>query len=86
MGKSTTRLWAYNATQQKIVEYLLKGIREGKHYFKSKHIAQDLGLSSKEVGVNLGLLARICPKLQIERWSYSNSTTWRIEISHIHPA
>ena len=37
----------YNETQHKIVLYLSSGITKGKHYFKSKYIAKDLGLSPK---------------------------------------
>jgi hypothetical protein len=69
---------SYNDTQRKILYYLTSGIRKGKHYFKSKYIAKDLGLSPKEVGTNMGILAEICEELSIIRWSYSNSTTWLV--------
>jgi hypothetical protein len=68
----------YNETQHKIVLYLNSGITKGKHYFKSKYIAKDLGLSPKEVGTNMAILADICKELDIIRWSYSNSTTWMV--------
>jgi len=68
----------YNETQHKIVQYLNGGITRGKHYFKSKYIAKDLGLSPKEVGTNMAILAEICKDLDIVRWSYSNSTTWMV--------
>jgi hypothetical protein len=68
----------YSDTQAKIIFYLLSGLTKGKYYFKSKYIAKDLGLSSKEVGTNLAILAEICEELDISRWSYSNSTTWRV--------
>jgi hypothetical protein len=68
----------YTATQGKIVSYLMQGLIAGKHYFKSKYIAKDLGLSPKEVGTNLAILSDICAELDISRWSYSNSTTWRV--------
>lgn len=68
----------YTDTQRKILYYLKSGLFKGKHYFKSKYIAKDLGLSSKEVGTNLAILAEICDELCISRWSYSNSTTWRV--------
>lgn len=69
---------SYNETQHKIVGYLNSGITKGKHYFKSKYIAKDLGLSPKEVGTNMAILADICKELTIIRWSYSNSTTWMV--------
>ena len=68
----------YNETQHKIVQYLNGGLTKGKHYFKSKYIAKDLGLSPKEVGTNMAILADICKELDIIRWSYSNSTTWMV--------
>jgi hypothetical protein len=68
----------YNETQHKIVLYLNTGITKGKHYFKSKYIAKDLGLSPKEVGTNMAILADSCRELAIIRWSYSNSTTWMV--------
>ena len=68
----------YNETQHKIVQYLSSGITKGKHYFKSKYIAKELGLSPKEVGTNMAILADICKELDIIRWSYSNSTTWMV--------
>lgn len=68
----------YSGTQHKILYYLISGLEKGRHYFKSKYIANDLGLSPKEVGTNLAILADICDELEILRWSYSNSTTWRV--------
>jgi hypothetical protein len=68
----------YSSDQGKIVSYLYTGVIKGKHYFKSKYIAADLGLTPKEVGTNLAILSEICEELDICRWSYSNSTTWRV--------
>ncbi|MCP1661812.1 MAG: hypothetical protein D5R99_05660 [Methanocalculus sp. MSAO_Arc1] len=68
----------YNETQDRILKYLRGGIQKGRHFFKSKYIARDLGLSSKEVGTNLAILSEICDDLEIKRWSYSNSTTWMV--------
>ncbi|KUK63786.1 hypothetical protein [Methanoculleus sp.] len=68
----------YSDTQRKILYHLKSGLRTGKSYFKSKYIATDLGLSPKEVGINLAILSEICDELDIRRWSYSNSTTWRV--------
>ncbi|MDO8841690.1 MAG: hypothetical protein Q7J09_10595 [Methanocalculus sp.] len=68
----------YNDTQDRILKYLRGGIQKGRHFFKSKYIASDLGLSSKEVGTNLAILSEICDDLEIKRWSYSNSTTWMV--------
>ncbi|MGC9434730.1 MAG: DUF7123 family protein [Methanomicrobiales archaeon] len=68
----------YTENQRKIITYLKSGLDRGKTYFKSKYIAKDLGLTPKEVGTNLAILSEICEDLEISRWSYSNSTTWRV--------
>ena len=70
-----------NESQKVILNYLIQGIREGRQFFKSKYIARDLGLSPKEVGTNLKILSDIYPYLRIERWGYSKSTTWKIELT-----
>lgn len=69
-----------NVIRERILAYLIDGIKKGNHYFKSKYIARDLGLTSKEVGTNLGILSDECGKLKIEKWGYSKSTTWKIEL------
>ncbi|HJJ90626.1 MAG TPA: hypothetical protein O0W88_02060 [Methanocorpusculum sp.] len=70
----------YNDTQSRILGYLKAGVAKGSHFFKAKYIAKDLGLSSKEVGTNLAILSEICDELDIQRWSYSNSTTWMVKL------
>jgi hypothetical protein len=68
----------YNDRQICLIEYLKDRIRSGRGFFKSKYIARELGLSSKEVGTNMAILAETCPDFTIERYSYSNSTTWLV--------
>jgi hypothetical protein len=69
----------YNHSQEVIIEYLKNGMKQGKQFFKSKYIARDLGMSPKEVGTNMKILSDECGDLKIEKWSYSKSTTWRVE-------
>ncbi|HVP94167.1 MAG TPA: hypothetical protein VMS89_03235 [Methanoregulaceae archaeon] len=77
---STRRITdSYNETQSRIIQCLKSGVTKGKHYFKSKYIAKELGLSAKEVGTNMAILSEICQELAIIRWSYSNSTTWMVK-------
>jgi hypothetical protein len=77
---STRRITdTYNETQGRIIQCLKSGVTKGKHYFKSKYIAKELGLSAKEVGTNMAILSEICQELAIIRWSYSNSTTWMVK-------
>lgn len=68
----------YNEKQIYLLNYLKNQVQSGVKFFKSKYIAKDTGLSSKEVGTNMAILSEICPDLKIERYSYSNSTTWLI--------
>jgi len=63
----------------KILTYLTDGSDKGPRYYKSKHIASELGLTPKEVGVNLGILQGRASDLRIDKWGYSKSTTWRVE-------
>jgi len=68
----------YNERQMCLINYLETRVKEGRNFFKSKYIARETGLSSKEVGTNMGILAETCPNFTIEKYSYSNSTTWLI--------
>lgn len=68
----------YGETDQQIVTYLRDNAERGERYFRSKNIADALGLSSKEVGVRLAKLAETVDELDIEKWGRSRSTTWRV--------
>lgn len=68
----------YNDRQISLISYLKSKLGSGRAFFKSKYIARELGLSSKEVGTNMAILAETCPELSIEKYSYSNSTTWLV--------
>lgn len=79
MFNSIPGKYHHNHGQETIIEYLKDGLKDGKMFFKSKYIARDLGMTSKEVGTNLKILSDGCADLKIERWSYSKSTTWRVQ-------
>jgi len=78
MFSANTLTSTYNERQMTLITYLEERVKEGKNFFKSKYIARDTGLSSKEVGTNMGILADNCPRFTIQKYSYSNSTTWLI--------
>lgn len=69
-----------SSSRQKLQEYLVEYLRKGKQFFKSKYIARDLGMTPKEVGANLSILSEESDVLDIKRWGYSKSTTWRISL------
>ncbi|SEV96957.1 DUF7123 family protein [Halobacterium jilantaiense] len=69
----------YTDEERRILDYLRESVDRGERYFRSKNIAEHLGLSSKQVGVRLPELAEKSEEVDIEKWSRSKSTTWRVE-------
>jgi DNA-binding MarR family transcriptional regulator len=63
--------------QQRILSYL-KQHADDQTYFKSRLIADELGLSAKEVGTNMPALEDGEFDISIEKWGYSSSTTWMV--------
>jgi len=64
---------------ERLADYLRARVDDGEMYFKSKFIADDVGLSSKEIGALIVKLQDSIDDLSIERWSYTGATTWRVE-------
>ncbi|ATW88953.1 hypothetical protein halTADL_2206 [Halohasta litchfieldiae] len=64
---------------ERLADYLRARVEDGEMYFKSKFIADDVGLSSKEIGALIVKLQESVDDLSIERWSYTGATTWRVE-------
>jgi CRP-like cAMP-binding protein len=67
-----------NTKEQRLKAYLERNAADGELYFKSKFIAEEVGLSPKEIGALMHKLARSATDLDIERWSYTSATTWRV--------
>ncbi len=66
-------------SKERVVEsYLEREVRSGENYFKSRFIAEDLELSANEIGAVLYQLQQESGLLDIEQWSYTNGTTWRV--------
>lgn len=51
---------------------------EGTFYDKSRFIAEELSLSPKEIGSYMSRLQDEATNLDIEKWGYTNGTTWRV--------
>lgn len=51
---------------------------EAEIYVKSRHIAEDVDLSAKEIGWYLRRLQESQTSLTVEQWAYTNGTTWRL--------
>jgi hypothetical protein len=64
-------------TQSRLLAYLLERV-DGTAYLKAKYVADELDLSSKEVGINMGILADRADDVTIEQWGRSSSTTWKV--------
>lgn len=69
----------FTEEERRILDHLRESARRGQRYFRAKNIADALGLSSKQVGVRLPRLAEKSEDVQIEKWSRSRSTTWKVE-------
>jgi len=65
--------------EQRLKRYLSEKARNGELYFKSKFIADEVGLSPKEIGALMVKLSESASDLSIEKWSYTSATTWRVE-------
>lgn len=59
-------------------QYLHRHIEAGETYFKSRYIAEDLDLTAHQIGALLVKLSEEETDLDIEQWSRSNGTTWRV--------
>ena len=69
----------YSDEDRRILAYLTEQVARGERYFRAKHIAAQIGLSAKQVGVRLPRLAETAEDVEIEKWSRARSTTWRVE-------
>ncbi|WP_226042568.1 hypothetical protein [Natrinema sp. DC36] len=65
--------------QRQILEYLRNNAAT-KSYFKSRLIGKELGMTAKEVGSNITALQEGDYDVEIEKWGYSSSTTWKVDI------
>ncbi|WP_160134134.1 DUF7123 family protein [Halococcus salsus] len=70
----------YTDEDRRILAYLYDSVSRGDRYFRSKQIADQLGLTAKQVGVRLPRLAEESEDIDIEKWSRAKSTTWRVTL------
>ncbi|WP_340098714.1 DUF7123 family protein [Salinibaculum salinum] len=69
-----------------LVEYLRTRVREeGDIYIKSRVIAAEIALSSKEIGSFMKRLESGATELSVEAWSYTNGTTWYVSTDQLTP-
>ena len=65
--------------ETRLRDYLARRTTDGEVYFKSKFIADEVGLSPKEIGALMVKLKDSATTLDIEKWSYTSATTWRVQ-------
>lgn len=63
---------------ERLADYLREEAADGETYFKAKFIADDVGLSPKEIGALIVQLRESAQDLEIEKWAYTGATTWRV--------
>jgi hypothetical protein len=66
---------------RRLAAYLREEAGDGEAYVKAKFIADDVGLSPKEIGALMLRLQERAAGLSIEKWSYTGATTWRVRPS-----
>jgi hypothetical protein len=65
--------------EERLRAYLAQKAEDGEIYFKSKFIADEVELSPKEIGALMVKLKDSATEVEIEKWSYTSATTWRVE-------
>ncbi|MXR21251.1 DUF7123 family protein [Halobacterium bonnevillei] len=78
MSATAAASQALTPKQHRILEYLRENADE-RTYFKSRLIGDELDLSAKEVGANMPAIEDGEFEVDVERWGYSSSTTWKVE-------
>jgi len=66
---------------REILDYLRDSVSRGESYFRAKNIAEQIGLSAKQVGARLPKLDEESDEVEIEKWGRARSTTWRVTLS-----
>ncbi|WP_255150935.1 DUF7123 family protein [Halorarius halobius] len=75
---ATTPANETESKESRLKNYLAQKASDGEVYFKSKFIADEVGLSAKEIGALMVKLRDSATDLEIEKWSYTSATTWRV--------
>ncbi|MFC6834896.1 DUF7123 family protein [Halomarina ordinaria] len=67
--------------EERLRNYLRDRVEDGEIYFKGKFISDDVDLSPKEIGALMVKLRDAPSDLEIEKWSYTSATTWRVALA-----
>ena len=77
MSTSTAAALDLSDKQRRILQHL-RGNADTKTYFKSRLIGEELGMTAKEVGANMTAIQEGNFDVDVEKWGYSSSTTWKV--------
>lgn len=69
---------AVDSPKRRLERYLADRASDGEFYFKCKFIADEIGLTPSQIGTYLADLRDADTSFEVEPWSYSNATTWRV--------
>ena len=78
VAMSQTAQPSADTKEERLKRFLAQKASDGEIYFKSKFIADEVGLSPKEIGALMVKLRDSVSDLEIEKWSYTSATTWRV--------
>jgi hypothetical protein len=68
----------FTEEDERILAHLRESVSRGDRYFRARQIADQIGLTAKQVGVRLPRLAEKSDDVDIEKWGRARSTTWRV--------
>jgi Mn-dependent DtxR family transcriptional regulator len=74
----SSRARVTEADEERLERYLRSRAGDSDAYVKSKFIADDIGLTPSQVGLLLKRLRESEGDVDVEKWSYTNATTWRV--------
>lgn len=64
--------------EERLKQFLIEESADGEYYFKSKFITDDVDLTPKEIGALMVKLRKSATEIDVEKWSYTSATTWRV--------
>jgi hypothetical protein len=65
----------------RLERYLRAEVSKGEQYFKSRFIAEDLDLSSREIGAAFLKLSETNGGVAVEKWAEAGGTTWKVTLA-----
>lgn len=81
-GTETTRTTdtdELSADARRLAAHLREHVEaNGESYLKSRCIAEEIDLSPKQIGSHMRRLQHHDTGVRIEKWGYTNGTTWRV--------